>query len=221
MYTTMLLVALAGLPGANDGSPAWQTDYYQAKRQGAEEKKPLAVFIGTGLEGWNKLARDGRLKRDVDQVLAQKYIPVYIDTATPVGKRLAVAMGIETPIGIVISDSKGDLMAFYHEGDLADSDLSRYLARYSDPNRTVEWTESNPGKHASYGCADGSCYGGVCTTGTCGYSVGCSTGTCGYSVGCSSGSCGYSGGCGYSSCGYGSCGYSSCGRGGCRGGRCR
>lgn len=147
MYHTMLLVALTGLPiGAEaEGSPAWQTNYTQAKKLCATENKPLAVFVGVGETGWNQLARDGKLGKDVEKTLSDKYLPVYVDSSTAAGRKLANALGITDKVGIAISDSKGEWIAFYHEGDLAKTALTNYLARYSDPSRKVEWTESNPG----------------------------------------------------------------------------
>ena len=92
-------------------------------------------------------------------------------------------------MGIAISDVTGDKLAFYHEGDLANADLVRYLERYSDPNRVVEFTESNPGRR--HGGGGGGCYGGGCGGGGCGGYVGCATGGCGGYATCGSG-----GGCG-------------------------
>jgi len=151
MYTSMLLVALTGLPVAADadGAPAWQTNYSQAKKLAATEQKPLAIFIGAGASGWNQLSRDGKLGKEIEQTLAEKYLPVYLDSTTEQGRKLATAMGINDKVGIVISDARGEMMAFYHEGDLARSDLARYLARYSDPTRRVDFTESNP-SHGGY-----------------------------------------------------------------------
>jgi hypothetical protein len=165
MYTSMLLVALSGLPVAADaeGSLKWQTSYTEAKKQCLADQKPIAVFIGSGKSGWNQLSRDGKLGKEIDQVLMEKYVPLYIDSSTPEGKRLATVLGINDPVGIVISDSKCEMMAFYHEGDLAKDSLSTYLARYSDPNRVVQFTDSNPGHHkaAAYAPAGG-CVGGCC-----------------------------------------------------------
>jgi hypothetical protein len=161
MYTSMLLVALTGISADAEGSLKWQTSYTEARKQCATEQKPLAVFLGIGKAGWNQLARDGKLGKEIEQVLMEKYIPVYVNTSTEQGQTLAKALGINDSVGIVISDAKCEMMAFYHEGDLAKADLSRYLDRYSDPNRVVQYTESNPGHKASYAPAGG-CVGGCC-----------------------------------------------------------
>lgn len=59
-------------------------------------------------------------------------------------------------------NGKRATMAFYQEGDLAKSDLSRYLARYSDPDRVLQFTESNPGHKAPAAGCVGGCCGGRC-----------------------------------------------------------
>lgn len=146
MCTTILLIALSGFPAlANvEEAPSWLTDYSEARKQGLSEKKPLAVFVSSGKNGWKTVARDGELGKDIDKTLADSYVCVYVDSATDSGKRLASALGLGAGKGIVISDSSGSLMAFYHEGDLANRDLARYLSRFADPQRTVEATETNP-----------------------------------------------------------------------------
>jgi hypothetical protein len=144
MHTSILLVALAGFPGFADvgEAPTWHTDYSEARKLGQSENKPLAIFVGAGKDGWTALATDGKLNSKVDKTLLSSYICVYVDASTASGKRLATALGIESGKGIVISDAPGKLMAFHHDGTLANEDLGRYLARYADPTRSVEWTES-------------------------------------------------------------------------------
>jgi len=146
MYTSILLVALTGFPAqANvEEAPAWQTDYGQARKQGESEKKPLAVFVAAGKNGWKKLSKDGALGKEIEKTLTTSYIPVHIDSSTEAGKNLAAALGLESGLGIVISDSAGSLMAFHHEGKLANRDLARYLNRYADPDRVVSRTDTNP-----------------------------------------------------------------------------
>ncbi|MBY0525026.1 MAG: hypothetical protein K2R98_16595 [Gemmataceae bacterium] len=146
MYTSMMLVALAGFPAlANvEEGVSWQTDYSQARKQGQSEKKPLAVFVASGKDGWSKVARSGELSKEIEKTLASSYVCVYVDRSTEAGKKLAGALGVEGSLGLVISDASGSLMAFHHDGDLASRDLTRYLTRYADPERTVTQTDTNP-----------------------------------------------------------------------------
>lgn len=145
MHTSVLLIALSGFsaPTYVEEAPVWHTDYSEARKQCQSEKKPLAVFINSGKDGWHKLAKDGELGKQIEKTLATSYVCLYVNSATDAGKRLASALGLESR-GIVISDSSCKLMAFYHEGDLANPDMARYLNRFADPDRVVQYTESNP-----------------------------------------------------------------------------
>jgi len=151
MYTSILAFALAGFfPPANSiATPTWLTDYSAAKSLGAKESKPLAVFLGSGSEGWNKLSREGSLSAIAKSVLAEKYICVHIDTGTQKGKSLADAFEIRGGLGIIVSDRTGQVQAFRHEGDLVDSNLIQYLQKYGDPTYVARATESNPGERVS------------------------------------------------------------------------
>ncbi|MBY0525027.1 MAG: hypothetical protein K2R98_16600 [Gemmataceae bacterium] len=175
MYTSMMLVALSGFAVAADAeaTSTWQTDYVQAKKMAQADKKPMAVFVGTGKNGWTKVARDGKLGKEMERVLTEKYVPVYIDSSTDAGKRLSSALGLESGLGLVISDSSGQLMAFHHEGDLFNSTLSTYLTRFSDPDRVVNQTVTNPGP-GGHGAAPAPYYGPVPYN----FGGGCANGRC-------------------------------------------
>lgn len=145
MCTSILLVALTGFPALANVEEAltWRTDYSEARKVGLSEKKPLAVFVSSGKNGWKSVARDGELGKDIEKTLADSYVCVYVDAGTESGKRLATTLGIDGR-GIVISNAAGDLMAFHHVGDMANRDLARYLTRFADPERVVQATETNP-----------------------------------------------------------------------------
>ncbi|OAI48108.1 hypothetical protein AYO44_07915 [Planctomycetaceae bacterium SCGC AG-212-F19] len=146
MYTSIVLFALTGFgTAAETVAPSWQTNYAEAKKQGVTDKKPLAVVIGSGQDGWQKLVRGGSLGADQKQLLANSYVCLYADLATEEGKRLAQTLQIGKGVGLVISDHTGNLMAFHHEGDLEAKALTGYLQKYSDPERVVRQTDTNPG----------------------------------------------------------------------------
>jgi hypothetical protein len=200
MYTSILLVALTGTAPVTEGSkaPAWSHDYTTAGKEAVQAKKPLLVILAPGQKGYDKMGRDGGISADAKALLADKYVCVHIDTTTAKGQELARAFDFEGDTGIAISDVTGEKLAFYHEGDLANADLVRYLERYSDPNRAVEFTESNPGRrhHGGGGCATVSCgggCGGYATCGTCGGGCGGGRHHRGHRSGCHRGGCG--GGC--------------------------
>jgi hypothetical protein len=218
MYTSVMLLALSGLVGAAADAPVWQNDYSAAQKQGETQSKPLAVFLAPGENGWDKLSREGGLEKEAKQLLAGKYVPVYVNTDTDAGKRLARAFEMSSDKGIVLSDRTGAVQAFWHEGDLANQDLVRYLQRYSDSQLVIRTTETNPSERVSYyapegqGSAKGHAPAGHCPPGGC-----CASGPgCGggYSapVSCAGGSCGGS------SCGGGR--FAAHGGGGRRSGRC-
>src|SRR5262245_8008408 len=149
MFTSVLVLALTGPMGINPNQePIWLDDYGSGCKQCEKVGKPLILFVGSGAQGWKSLSRDGQIGQETSEILAQKYVCVYIDTNRKEGRELAMALEIPNHLGIVISDSTGHYQAFRHEGDLRNQDLNRYLRRYSDPQRVVASTESNPGDEA-------------------------------------------------------------------------
>jgi hypothetical protein len=79
---------------------------------------------------------------------------VYVDTTQAAGQRLAGAFEIPSGLGLVISDFSGAIQAFHHEGDLPEPELDRYLRRYTDAERPVRTTETNPVRQVSYSPAE-------------------------------------------------------------------
>ena len=152
MCTSVMFFALTGLlaPGLTAGGPAWLSDYQAARQLGRMAHKPVAVVIGTGQAGWQKLSRDGRLSKEVERFLAGKYVCVYIDAREKIGRRLATAFDMPDGPGLVLSDRSGDLQAFRHEGHLDNEDLAGYLRRYADSERVVRATETAPAPRVSY-----------------------------------------------------------------------
>jgi hypothetical protein len=149
MYTSGLLVALLGLlPSSIRQEPNWLEDYSKAYHLCQKAEKPLAVFVGLGSKGWNRLSKEGQLSAESMHFLSKNYVCVYIDATREAGEELAVRLEMPNRLGLVISDSKGGVQAFRHEGNLRESDLMRYLRRYADPQRMVVRTESNPSEEA-------------------------------------------------------------------------
>ena len=156
MFTSTLVIALAGFLATTAlESPSWHADYDSAQRLGREEHKPLAVFIGCGKAGWNRVSQDGQLGKDVKRLLAKNYIFVYIDTDVKAGKDLASAFEVPEGLGLIVSDHSGKYQAFRHEGDLPSEHLLRYLNRYADPERIVRTTDTNPRERVSSYVPDG------------------------------------------------------------------
>jgi hypothetical protein len=115
----------------------------------------VAVFIGSGSSGWHQVSRDGQIDSQVNRILADAYICLYVNTETDYGQELASAFGISDGPGLVISSYSGKVQAFSHQGNLENADLSHFLRRYADPKRVVRFTESierqNPETERSVG----------------------------------------------------------------------
>lgn len=167
MFTTIIALAFTV---AAPTEVTWNTNYTAAKKLCAENQKPMAVFVGSGVNGYEKLSRERQFSAEVRQELANNFVCVFLDTNTPEGKKLARDFEITGDLGIVISDRTGNLQAFYHEGDLSNAYLFQYLQKYGDPKYIVERTDSNPGNHGPgaksvvlpytppcVGCAGGCC----------------------------------------------------------------
>jgi hypothetical protein len=254
MYTSVAFALLAAsvaassaqVPGGNaTGSDLpWQKDYAQARSIAQTEKKPVAVFFGSGPGGYGKVSEEGQLSGALQKLLADNYTCLYVDVSTPNGKKLAQDFAITRGVGLVLSDRTGELQAFYHDGDLSDADLTRWLKRCADPNISVNATMTNTSSQVSFYPPDANGASGA--SAAYGYAVG------GYAYGyapyayqsggmyygggggCQPGGVCYVGG-GYQpggmyygggSCGGGGCGFGGggCGGGGCgvafHGGRC-
>src|SRR5258708_424836 len=140
MYTSLILVALTGTiveGGPQNSSPTWYGDYGIAQKQGVESTKPLAIFIGSGEAGYGKISRKGRLAKEVQRLLADRYVCVYLDTTTASGKAMALAFKVKKGPGLVLSDVTGVHQAFHYKGELSRRELERYLKKYSHADRVV------------------------------------------------------------------------------------
>jgi hypothetical protein len=190
MYTSAILIALTGSLAASSGNESlnWRNDYMEARKMGQTEKKPLAVFIGNGAAGYEKVCQDGKISAEVEKILADSYICVYVDSSTPEGQQVASAFANTSGLGLVLSDRTGELKAFSHQGDLSAVDLGRWVKRFADPNVDVRTTMTNVSTQMSayapinsfgnyagnitYGSqgyfSSGMIYGGGCPGGNCG-----------------------------------------------------
>jgi hypothetical protein len=148
-HTFMVTLASFMLSTASQ-SPSWQTDYTTARTLGSKGHKPLAVFIGSGKNGWNHVSQEGELGLEVKRLLAKDYICVYIDTNFQAGKQLASEFEIPKGTGLVVSDHTGKYQAFHHPGDLPTEQLLQYLRRYADSKHVVRATESNQPQAVNY-----------------------------------------------------------------------
>jgi hypothetical protein len=197
MYTTMAFVALT--LGNLSTAPAWQNDYRTAQREVSATGKPMVVFVGAGKA--DSVVREGAFSPEMNRVLSQKFVCLYVDTSKPAGQELAKAFQITK--GVVISDRTGTKQAFSLAGEINSVELSKTLLVYADEKQAPKKTDTvvKDPKAVTPAPAAPAAPAATCPTGNCGQSSGCGTGCCGKSMGCTSGCCGKTMGCSTGSCG--------------------
>lgn len=143
MLTYMAVVALAtGISTANlSPTPKWLDDYGQAQERVAVVKKPMAVFVGIGKDGWGSIVRDGGVDPAMKKLLAEKFVCVYVDTETSYGKTLAAKFEVASR-GLIISDRQGTAQAYSLSGTLTKTELEQTLEKYSDSKADIKSTET-------------------------------------------------------------------------------
>jgi hypothetical protein len=145
MYTSLVFGAClmsGSVPEMAPASLSWQSDYRAACQLGKREQKPLAIFVGSGPEGWHKVSQDGQLSPEARRLLADHYVCLYADTEKEMGRRLAGSLEVSDGPGLVLSDRSLGAQAFRHEGKLSGTDLEGKLRKYADPQHTVRRTET-------------------------------------------------------------------------------
>ena len=144
MYTSIGLLAFAGLWNAAGFASlpevAWKRSYSDAYVEGQKAKKPLAVIMGAGPNGYQKVIQEGTFTSDIRKILANEFIPVYLDADKADDLRLIRSLGITSNQGIVLSNRTCDLQAFFHDGSLSEAELTRQLWRSADPTMVVTST---------------------------------------------------------------------------------
>lgn len=179
--TTSILFALAfgTMPAA---PPEWHQDYAQALKAAESANKPLAVFIGTGPEGYKTLINGGSFPPQAERTLGEKYTCLYIDAAQPAGRSTADSFRANGPM-IVLSDKTRGYQAVRQYGPVQGNQLVQLLDRYADYSMTTgdgvtrtsyyepQGTAQTGGSGASASaptCGPGGCNAGGCCGGGCG-----------------------------------------------------
>jgi hypothetical protein len=143
MTTLFSLLALSAYAATFPVNPSWHSDYSAAAAQGIRENKPLAIFLAPGPAAWDKVLHDGTLSPDAQRLLTTKYVPVYLNTETAPGRRLASSFEMPGGVGLVLSDREGERQAYWHEGILEVEELTRALEKNADRDGPVLKTETN------------------------------------------------------------------------------
>ena len=107
----------------------------------ATVKYLMAVFLGTGKDGWKSVVRDGDIDSATRKLLAERYVCVYVDTQTAAAKRVAEQFDVASH-GLIISDRTGASQAYSLSGKLSKAELTQTLGKYADPGREIRTTET-------------------------------------------------------------------------------
>jgi hypothetical protein len=154
MYTSVFVLALVGFVGTTDSTvssaaPEWHSDYALAYEKGKEQQKPLAVFVGSGPQGYDDIAREGVLTESIKETLAKSYICVYLDRERKTNQPMIRALQIEGR-GLVISDRSGAYQAFHHSGQISQTELNGYLTEFASARLPIRSTVSPGASRSSF-----------------------------------------------------------------------
>ncbi len=164
MYTSVMLVALAGLSAAPEASQvSWEASYTAASKKGSQTNKPLAVFVGSGAQGWKGVTSEKKLSAAAVALLREGYVCVYVDATTPAGEKLASAFELNGTGGLVLSTRNGKSQAFSHVGEMTTADLESTLKKYADPTLVVAVTEGLGTQSVRYSYVPGTTTGATST----------------------------------------------------------
>ena len=134
MYITSWLLALQ-LIGTMSAAPSWNRDYGEALTRAGATKKPVAVFIASGKEGWKSVTTEGELGLEARRLLASHYICVYVDSAQAAQKGLVQSFDAGQQPLVVLSNHSGRYQAYRHSGKLANAGLAQALERHALEDR--------------------------------------------------------------------------------------
>jgi hypothetical protein len=163
MVTTTFAAVVLSAALANEAAvaPTWETSYARASQTAIAQRKPLAVFIGRGDNGYARVV-GGAMPTEAGRLLANSYVALYVNTDTADGRALATAFGVDE--GLVISCRGCEVQALKYGGVVSAEALSGYLTKYSAANTTVATTERAgtaavvvPATTWTGGCANGRC----------------------------------------------------------------
>ena len=130
MYSIACLLAfqVVGLPIV----PAnWIYDYDLALQRARAGNKQVAVFIGTGKDGWKAICEEGDMGPEVRRLLADHYTCVYVDASLPRQQELVKSFKADKPPLLVLSTRDRVYQAYRHSGALGNASLAQALRRHA------------------------------------------------------------------------------------------
>jgi hypothetical protein len=130
MFTIACLLAMqvVGLPSV---PPNWNYDYELALQRAGAANKPVAVFIGTGKDGWKAICEEGDLGQEARRLLAEHYVCVYVDASRAAQKELVQSFEADRSPLVVLSTRDRAYQAYRHSGALGNASLAKALRRYA------------------------------------------------------------------------------------------
>ena len=144
MHTSVTVLAVVlSHAGAGPDEPMVHRSYHQALEEGQRLGKPLAIFVVKGATSHEQTLIEAQTSPELTKVLAEQYVSVVIDAAKAENQPLVAALKITKEAGIVISDRKGQVQAFHHDGKIAQGELARNLQQFANPALVVTTTVSN------------------------------------------------------------------------------
>lgn len=132
LIATFMLAGLASQTTAEAGKLTWQTNYEQAKKQSAEESKPMVVMFTASWCGPCQRMKSTTLSDSaVEAALEKSFIPVMLDTDK--NREITRHFGISAIPAIVVVAPGSDKNADATRGVVSKSDFLAFLNR-NKPN---------------------------------------------------------------------------------------
>jgi hypothetical protein len=145
MFSSVMLFAFTGYltQTALVVTPvSWQEEYSTALDRAVREKKPVAIIVGTGFNGWQDISKSGDVNPESRRLFDSHFVCVYLDSSTESGKKMASALAVGSGPALVIGDRTGTNMAFRYKGALTQEQLASTLKRFSKVGDVATFTES-------------------------------------------------------------------------------
>jgi hypothetical protein len=155
MYVSVFLLALAHSVSSVSPLPAWQSDYAKSIQIAKESRKPVAVVIGSGQDGWKNISSSGALSKDVCKLLADSYVCTYVDATDPRNQKLVKDFDAKQFPTLVVSDRGGALQLHRqvgpHDAGQLQSTLQRLASNEVQAGTVVQQSYYQPsGQQPSY-----------------------------------------------------------------------
>ncbi len=128
-----VFLALAAI-GQVAEAPVWHSDYATARTQALAQKKPLAVVLGAGAKGMDKVVQGG-LDKATSKRLSTDFVCVYLDTNSAAGKAWAAAFEIVGGQGVVLSDRSAKTQAFWKQGAITGQEFAQQVVAVTTNSR--------------------------------------------------------------------------------------